>query len=60
MANPMTLHTHEQDFRNLITITATARGLHQSFIKKDYWVTWVLRNMADSAVADHVVFNYSR
>lgn len=56
----MTLHTHEQDFRNLITITATARGLHQSFIKKDYWVTWVLRNMADSAVADHVVFNYSR
>ncbi|MBT9395046.1 nucleotidyl transferase AbiEii/AbiGii toxin family protein [Hymenobacter sp. NST-14] len=56
MANPMTLHTHEQDFRNLITITATAREMRQSFIEKDYWVTWVLRNLADSAVADHVVF----
>lgn len=52
----MTLHTHEQDFRNLITITATARGMRQSFIEKDYWVTWVLRNLADSAVAEQVVF----
>ena len=47
----MTLHTQEQDFRNLITITATARGMRQSFIEKDYWVTWVLRNLADSTVA---------
>ncbi|HET9504929.1 MAG TPA: nucleotidyl transferase AbiEii/AbiGii toxin family protein [Hymenobacter sp.] len=52
----MTLHTQEQDFRNLITITATARGMRQSFIEKDYWVTWVLRNLADSTVAEQVVF----
>ncbi|NVO33067.1 MULTISPECIES: nucleotidyl transferase AbiEii/AbiGii toxin family protein [Hymenobacter] len=56
MENPMTLHVHEQDFRNLITITATARGMRQSFIEKDYWVTWVLRNLADSALAEQVVF----
>ena len=48
MANPMALHTNVQDFRNLITITATALGMRQSFIKKDYWVIWVLRNLADS------------
>ena len=52
----MTLHGHEQDFRNLIAITATARGMRQSFIEKDYWVTWVLRNLAGSAVAEQVVF----
>ena len=52
----MTLHTHEQDFRNLITITATALGMRQSLVEKDYWVTWVLRNLADSAVAEQVVF----
>ena len=53
---PMTLHAHEQDFRNLITITATALGMRQSLVEKDYWVTWVLRNLADSAVAEQVVF----
>ena len=52
----MTLHRDEAAFRNLIVITATARGMRQSFVEKDYWVTWVLRNLADSALAEQVVF----
>ena len=52
----MSLHREERAFRNLIVITATARGMRQSFVEKDYWVTWVLRNLADSALAAHVVF----
>lgn len=52
----MTLHLEEAAFRNLIVITATARGMRQSFVEKDYWVTWVLRNLADSALAEQVVF----
>ena len=52
----MTLHLDESAFRNLIVITATARGMRQSFVEKDYWVTWVLRNLANSALAEQVVF----
>ncbi|MDJ0367942.1 nucleotidyl transferase AbiEii/AbiGii toxin family protein [Hymenobacter sp. H14-R3] len=52
----MSLHREERAFRNLIVITATARGMRQSFVEKDYWVTWVLRNLADSALAEQVVF----
>lgn len=52
----MTLHLEESAFRNLIVITATARGMRQSFVEKDYWVTWVLRNLSDSALAAQVVF----
>lgn len=52
----MTLHRHPDLFREAILLTATARGLSQGLIEKDYWVTWVLRNLADSSLASEVVF----
>ena len=52
----MTLHTDEAAFRDLVAITAAARNMRQSFVEKDYWVTWVLRNLADSPLAEQVVF----
>ena len=52
----MTLHRHSELFREAILLTAAARGLSQALIEKDYWVTWVLRNVADSPLATQVVF----
>ncbi|MGI4742817.1 MAG: nucleotidyl transferase AbiEii/AbiGii toxin family protein [Janthinobacterium lividum] len=52
----MTLHRNPDLFRNAILLTAAALGLSQGLIEKDYWVTWVLRNLADSSLASEVVF----
>lgn len=52
----MTLHRDPDLFREAILFTAEARGLSQALIEKDYWVSWVLRNLAESAVAPAVVF----
>lgn len=52
----MTLHRNPDLFRNAILLTAAAQGLSQGLIEKDYWVTWVLRNLADSSLASEVVF----
>lgn len=52
----MTLHRDPDLFRNAILLTAAARGLSQGLIEKDYWVTWVLRNLSDSSLASEVVF----
>lgn len=52
----MTLHRSPDLFRNAILLTAAAQGLSQGLIEKDYWVTWVLRNLADSSLASEVVF----
>lgn len=52
----MTLHRNPDLFRNAILLTASAQGLSQGLIEKDYWVTWVLRNLADSSLASEVVF----
>lgn len=52
----MTLHRNPELFRTAILLTAAAQGLSQSLIEKDYWVTWVLRNLADSSLASEVVF----
>lgn len=52
----MTLHTDEAAFREAVRATAGALGMQETFVEKDYWVTWVLRNLADSAWADQVVF----
>ena len=52
----MTLHTDEEAFREAVRATAGALGMQETFIEKDYWVTWVLRNLADSEWAGQVVF----
>lgn len=52
----MTLHQDPVAFREAVLGTAATLGLRQDLIEKDYWVTWVLRNLADSAIAGEVVF----
>ena len=52
----MTLHTDEEAFREAVRATAGALGMPETFVEKDYWVTWVLRNLADSEWAGQVVF----
>lgn len=52
----MTLHRYPEFFREVILLAAKAQGLNQALIEKDYWVTWVLRNLADSPLASQVVF----
>ena len=52
----MTLHTDEEAFREAVRATAGALGMQETFVEKDYWVTWMLRNLADSEWAEHVVF----
>jgi len=52
----MTLHTDEEAFREAVRATAGALGMQETFVEKDYWVTWMLRNLADSEWAGQVVF----
>ena len=52
----MTLHTDEAAFREAVRATAGALGMQETFVEKDYWVTWMLRNLADSEWAEQVVF----
>lgn len=52
----MTLHLHPADFRALLSATAQQFGLADVLIEKDYWVTYVLRALADSPYRDQVVF----
>lgn len=52
----MTLHLHPADFRALLAATAQQLGMAEVLIEKDYWVTYVLRALADSPYRDQVVF----
>lgn len=52
----MTLHLHPADFRALLAATAQQLGMADVLIEKDYWVTYVLRALADSPYRDQVVF----
>ncbi|MCD9017513.1 nucleotidyl transferase AbiEii/AbiGii toxin family protein [Parachryseolinea silvisoli] len=51
----MTFHT-APDFKEAVEAAATHYKLREIFIEKDYWVTRVLKNLAESQYADHVVF----
>lgn len=51
----MTFHT-APDFREAVQAAATHYKLREIFIEKDYWVTRVLKNLAASQYAEHVVF----
>ena len=51
----MTLHT-APDFADALLATAQALQLPEAFVEKDYWVTTVLRALADSPYRESVVF----
>ena len=52
----MKLHTNNQDFTELIQLTATHFAILPEFIEKDYWITFILNNLSQSLHANSVVF----
>jgi predicted nucleotidyltransferase component of viral defense system len=56
MADYMTLHENKEDFSALVTRTSEYLKIPEFFIEKDYWVTYLLRNLSLSKYRDSVVF----
>ena len=56
MANPVNLHEFKSDFNSLVKETADFFGIREVFIEKDYWITLVLKRLADSEYSGSVVF----
>jgi len=52
----MKLHEPLHDFKDAVEAAAQHVNLRPVFIEKDYWVTYVLRNLGQSEYADKVVF----
>ena len=55
MANPVVLH-QLKDFKSLIKEAADFFDIRDVFIEKDYWITLVLKRLAESEYSDSVVF----
>lgn len=49
------LHNHE-DFKYFIQEVSKQIGLETFIIEKDYWVTYILKNLAQSEFANEIVF----
>ena len=54
----MKLHEDLESFKELIQITAAHFGVTPVYIEKDYWVTYVLKNLFTSEYNDKVIFNF--
>lgn len=52
----MNLHHYQEDFKELVVLTSKKTGLTDSFVEKDYWITYVLRNLANSPYANNFIF----
>ncbi len=52
----MTLHNNKELFQELIEATAKELNLPSLYIEKDYWVTYILRNLSMSSYADVAIF----
>lgn len=56
MANQVNLYELKSDFSSLVKETADYFGIREVFIEKDYWITHVLKRLADSEYSNSVVF----
>ena len=52
----MKLHEFPSDFRDLIAIVAEQKHLPESAVERDYFIVYLLKNLADSEYADKCVF----
>lgn len=52
----MTLHLDKELFKELIDATASYLNLPFLYIEKDYWVTYVLKNLSNSEYSDIAIF----
>jgi predicted nucleotidyltransferase component of viral defense system len=56
MENRMRLHENKEMFRLAILAAADHFNIRDIFIEKDYWVTYVLKNLSQSKHKNQVVF----
>ncbi len=56
MEHKMKLHLKKDDFVDAITKAHDQTGIRTLYIEKDYWVTYVLKNLSNSEFAGQVVF----
>ena len=56
MENILKLHRKKTDFTAAIQTAAKHFKIREVFIEKDYWVTYVLKNLANSPYSEKVVF----
>ena len=52
----MKLHQNQQDFEELIELMAQLRHIPSDAVRKDYFITLLLKKLADSEFVDSVVF----
>nr|WP_298023097.1 hypothetical protein [uncultured Dysosmobacter sp.] len=52
----MKLHTHPEEFRELITVVANEKHIPESAVERDYYIVMMLKALADSPYADRCVF----
>jgi predicted nucleotidyltransferase component of viral defense system len=52
----MILHKNKEDFQDLVNITAEFFEIPEVYVEKDYWVTYILKNLSSSEYKDNVVF----
>jgi len=56
MENRMKLHQNKETFTQAILTTAEYFKINEVFVEKDYWVTYVLKNLSQSKLKNKVVF----
>jgi len=52
----MNLHQDKEFFAELTEDTASALGLRQVYVEKDYWITMVLKFLSESRYVEDVIF----
>lgn len=52
----MKLHRDKELFSTLVTLAGKSLRMTPAFVEKDYWITLILYNLANSPFADSVVF----
>jgi len=50
------LHNSKNDFLDAISAASKQLGIRALYLEKDYWVTYVLKNLSKSKYAEQVVF----
>ena len=56
MENKMNLHDHPEHFKDAVIAAAQYFGFSEVIIEKDYWVTYILKNISNSAYKNNLVF----
>jgi hypothetical protein len=52
----MNLHKDKELFSTLVTLAAKSLRITPAFVEKDYWITLILYNLANSPNSNSIVF----